>query len=153
MYCKKCGKEIADDSVFCKYCGISLSENKISPENKGVEKKKKGYLKVTIIAVIVITVVAALFSYNYFAQEAEVARITAKMKREINQEGMKNDYGISEFDQDFDFEAKKISLYEKGLQEVKHYEIEQSKYKILSILIPLGIFCAGSIIIFVLYKH
>ena len=21
MYCKKCGKEIADDSVFCRYCG------------------------------------------------------------------------------------------------------------------------------------
>ena len=21
MYCKHCGKEIADNSVFCKYCG------------------------------------------------------------------------------------------------------------------------------------
>lgn len=23
MYCKRCGKQIADDSVFCKYCGTS----------------------------------------------------------------------------------------------------------------------------------
>lgn len=24
MYCKKCGKKIYDDSIFCKYCGTNL---------------------------------------------------------------------------------------------------------------------------------
>ncbi len=26
MYCKHCGKEIADDSKFCRYCGTDLTE-------------------------------------------------------------------------------------------------------------------------------
>ena len=26
MYCKKCGKLIADDSVYCKYCGTNQNE-------------------------------------------------------------------------------------------------------------------------------
>lgn len=24
MYCNKCGKQIADDSIFCNYCGVKL---------------------------------------------------------------------------------------------------------------------------------
>ena len=28
MYCKRCGKEIEDDSIFCKYCGTSTKEIK-----------------------------------------------------------------------------------------------------------------------------
>lgn len=148
MYCKNCGKEITDDSVFCKYCGVSLSDNKISPANKNVEKKKKGYLKVTIIAIIIITVATALFSYSYCAQEAEVARITANTKRDINQKGIKDEYGGWLLSSE-----EKLSIYEKGLQEVKRYEIKQSNYKILSIIIPIGIICTGCIIIFFLYKH
>ncbi len=27
MYCKKCGKQISDDSLFCKYCGSTVEEN------------------------------------------------------------------------------------------------------------------------------
>ena len=27
MYCKHCGKEIADDSKFCRYCGTDLTEH------------------------------------------------------------------------------------------------------------------------------
>ena len=29
MYCKNCGKEITDDSVFCKYCGTRQIPQKI----------------------------------------------------------------------------------------------------------------------------
>ncbi|MBR5174298.1 MAG: zinc-ribbon domain-containing protein [Bacteroidales bacterium] len=28
MYCKKCGKQIADDSVFCQFCGTAQDVNK-----------------------------------------------------------------------------------------------------------------------------
>ena len=27
MYCKGCGKEVADDSKYCQYCGIKLTNN------------------------------------------------------------------------------------------------------------------------------
>ena len=30
MYCKKCGKEIADDSKFCQHCGFQIEESKKS---------------------------------------------------------------------------------------------------------------------------
>ena len=33
MYCKHCGKEIADDSKFCRYCGKAQdSTNEVQPE-------------------------------------------------------------------------------------------------------------------------
>lgn len=32
MYCKKCGKQISDDSKYCKYCGILVDET--APVNK-----------------------------------------------------------------------------------------------------------------------
>lgn len=27
MYCKGCGKEVADDSKYCQHCGIKLVNN------------------------------------------------------------------------------------------------------------------------------
>ena len=30
MYCKKCGKQIVDDSKFCKYCGALVDESEYS---------------------------------------------------------------------------------------------------------------------------
>ena len=38
MYCKKCGKLIDDDSVFCAYCGKNLAKATESPEDN--EKAK-----------------------------------------------------------------------------------------------------------------
>lgn len=30
MYCKKCGKLIADDSVYCNYCGAKQAPNNVT---------------------------------------------------------------------------------------------------------------------------
>lgn len=32
MYCQKCGKEITNDSIFCKFCGVKLNENQPCPK-------------------------------------------------------------------------------------------------------------------------
>lgn len=35
MYCKKCGKQISDDSKYCKYCGILVDET-VPTKNMGI---------------------------------------------------------------------------------------------------------------------
>ena len=37
MYCNKCGKEIADDSIFCSYCGIKMEQFPQKEKLKGRE--------------------------------------------------------------------------------------------------------------------
>ena len=34
MYCNKCGKQLADGSIFCNYCGV-----KIEIQNEDIESK------------------------------------------------------------------------------------------------------------------
>lgn len=41
MKCKHCGKEIANDSVFCEFCGTKVS---VGPEQKASEKNIDGVL-------------------------------------------------------------------------------------------------------------
>ena len=38
MYCKHCGKEIADDSKFCQYCGGSQTTENASPNDVSEQK-------------------------------------------------------------------------------------------------------------------
>ena len=33
MYCKNCGKQIADDSKFCKYCGTLVDDSMTTNDN------------------------------------------------------------------------------------------------------------------------
>ena len=36
MFCKKCGKQVQDESMFCKYCG-SNDLNNLQPRDEGVQ--------------------------------------------------------------------------------------------------------------------
>ena len=40
MFCKKCGKQIDDDAIFCKYCGAKLAEVKIDEPVEQIEKEE-----------------------------------------------------------------------------------------------------------------
>ncbi len=44
MFCKRCGKEIENDALFCTYCGCDLSEMDINGQSC-IEKSKKKRLK------------------------------------------------------------------------------------------------------------
>jgi len=74
MYCKNCGKEIADDSTFCSFCGIKqvaqaddikvvhgVSDEKYTPstEDNEDEKSKVGCLIIAFVAVFVVAVLIA----------------------------------------------------------------------------------------------
>lgn len=39
QYCRKCGKELEDDSEFCEHCGFKLDENPISSKIEKHDKK------------------------------------------------------------------------------------------------------------------
>ena len=56
MYCKYCGKEISDDSVFCQFCGKRLNDGTISSINHEKEEpqKKKSQAWIFVLLLIVI---------------------------------------------------------------------------------------------------
>ena len=53
MYCKHCGKEIADDSKFCQHCGGKQEDSFASPANNAVKseepKKQEKVIKMPTI--------------------------------------------------------------------------------------------------------
>ena len=52
MKCKSCGKEISDESRFCKYCGISLIDNPENVENNTKEKINPSEAMSTVLRII-----------------------------------------------------------------------------------------------------
>lgn len=50
MYCTKCGKEITDNSKFCKYCG---NENM---KKKSIPKESQKIISVVIIVILIFAV-------------------------------------------------------------------------------------------------
>lgn len=62
MYCKHCGKQIADDAKFCDSCGKSVSESQagITLEEPKKKKKKRHPILGTIILIFTIFIVIGI---------------------------------------------------------------------------------------------
>ena len=81
MYCMKCGKQVASDAKFCKYCGAKtlygLSADDIKAEctelpgqpeineEKSVPKKKRWMVFATVAAVLVLLAGLCFFAWRY----------------------------------------------------------------------------------------
>lgn len=52
MYCKHCGKTIADDSSFCQFCGQSQGEEKINVSSDESQPNPKIGIGLTIVRFI-----------------------------------------------------------------------------------------------------
>ncbi len=81
MICKKCQKEIDDDSKFCEFCGNKLVENTkdiahriIKTEHK--EDKLRFYTKNTIL-IFSVLMVTSFFLENYFGDNGLILSIPA----------------------------------------------------------------------------
>ena len=66
MFCGKCGKDISDDALFCKFCGVSTTTtgSNISVVTEQPKKKGKAGLIIGIIASVIILIgggLAAVF--------------------------------------------------------------------------------------------
>lgn len=79
MFCRKCGKEIADNSQFCQYCGAKLAENANSTSfvNRvfsAIEKTKLSDKAKNILACYLIWVIinaACLIFYRKYRDAAD----------------------------------------------------------------------------------
>lgn len=69
MYCKKCGKEIADNSIFCQFCGDKIDSSKSFSINKIINSFKTNMSDRTISFLsyysvwVVINIICLIF-YN-----------------------------------------------------------------------------------------
>ena len=70
MHCRKCGKEIEENSKFCPYCGFDLKEGQdkvtdtkkqnvqLQKEDKSVSPKKWVIPTVIVAGIIIVVIVA-----------------------------------------------------------------------------------------------
>ena len=70
MFCKKCGKEIADGSEFCQFCGTKQAEEKAQIVGVAPITSKKSNGCLGVIIVIVIVFVFVLFSILILAMSS-----------------------------------------------------------------------------------
>ena len=69
MYCKHCGKKIADDSKFCQHCG-GILENKKVPASfipSNVPAQSKIYLCLFVIWIFITFAITQGWLYGFFA--------------------------------------------------------------------------------------
>ena len=60
MYCHKCGKEISDDSAFCKYCGATLKESG--------KKKSSGLITCITAGLVILAGLGTYMGYQYWRE-------------------------------------------------------------------------------------
>lgn len=85
MYCTKCGKEIRNDSVFCRYCGSKIGnrvvqENESQPvspldnceQKRGKQKGKKSMLVLLTIVLVIIIVILILLGGLFIYQNQDL---------------------------------------------------------------------------------
>lgn len=65
MFCPKCGKDLPDNSKFCKYCGSQIkNKGTLShvPASAGDDEKSKNIIIVGLVALIVVLIVVLQLS-------------------------------------------------------------------------------------------
>lgn len=68
MFCKKCGKEIPDDSNLCSYCGEKIAEDLKDEKKQKMIPKKKGCMfgcLGVIVIFILLAVIGAISGNNH----------------------------------------------------------------------------------------
>ena len=58
MYCKKCGKQISDNSTFCSNCGAQMQ----SYETKSKKVNMKAVISVVVVAFVLISIISFIAS-------------------------------------------------------------------------------------------
>ncbi|MFA7209564.1 MAG: hypothetical protein WC120_04740 [Parcubacteria group bacterium] len=91
MICKKCKKEISDDSKFCEFCG-----------NKALENKEFKNRRIWIFVSFVIVLASLFYWYELRPSQS---------KKQCNESAVKES---KDWEQEYDYNYKKC-LHNKGL--------------------------------------
>ncbi|MCR5012741.1 MAG: carboxypeptidase regulatory-like domain-containing protein, partial [Lachnospiraceae bacterium] len=105
MNCKKCGKEISDDSIYCGYCGTQQAEDKPEPavdatdekntdstSNKSIENEpKKKSMQAVIIGITAAALVLALAIILVISVIFIPKILVGKTKETVAEESIVND--------------------------------------------------------------
>ena len=65
MICPKCGKEIDNSSVICKFCGNNLMVNKSNLYKEESQPKEKKILGLVIISIVLLIIIVLAFVITY----------------------------------------------------------------------------------------
>ena len=79
MKCPKCGKEIANDSQFCEFCGTKI--NLVSTKSQSPQSRKLWKILTAILCIIVF---GGILYYEH--EQAEAARIEARIAQDRAEE-------------------------------------------------------------------
>lgn len=78
MKCPKCGKEIANDSVFCEYCGTQLEQTAPQQEpvanNINVEMQRHGFITFWLWFMAIVNPISAIA--NFYLIEGIIGTIS-----------------------------------------------------------------------------
>lgn len=100
MYCRKCGKELSDDALFCKYCGekIKIQDNSNSTNRlPKIDKSdivsrfpvgKVGVKGIAVLCIAIFAIIAFSIAVDYYGWP-----ISQNLK-EVNFEGYKATYSL-----------------------------------------------------------
>jgi len=86
MFCKKCGKEVDNDSLFCSFCGAELKNSNESKEDnaiitetdkKYVERPKKDngdkIFLIIFLSVVAFLIIVALIAFSKDSNDGETS--------------------------------------------------------------------------------
>ena len=114
MFCNKCGKEISDDSRFCKYCrtAVNYSQTHKINVNTGGKIYKKWWFWLIIVIVSIFGLIALGSTSETENKDKSDNGINSNIVYSTNKEKIKNDISIKNASNEINTEI--ISNSEKG---------------------------------------
>lgn len=145
MFCRKCGTQLRDDSLFCDKCGEKILsteyeqqiEEEALPNESDLTQKSKNKVPVIIGAVlIVIVIIFTVLSISKFASNKEGAlrgvNIGDDYRTVLSKENEKNDYKKISNDDD-SIRLNTLTVYENKAENL-YYDFEDDQLKSIRVI-------------------
>lgn len=82
MKCPSCGKEIAEDSLFCEYCGTKLESVASVPPEQKIHSKSRTPLWMILALLPFVIIGGVVIYYQHCAQQAAIEEANQRAEKE-----------------------------------------------------------------------